>query len=199
MRSPADILPIRSKNRIARRYILLPGVLLILFGTLPGCRTNQTLGAQFDDTAISTSIRTKFLQDSNIGTLQVKVATDEGEVYLIGRVETRAASLQAELYARDTEGVWSVINDIDVGAFNGDLSVPDDSIQKALEARILRDPDLPSLNIDVIVHEGKVFLIGRVRSERERSIAETLAGEMEGVRQVTNYLKAGQRLDPDNV
>ena len=74
----------------------------------------------------------------------------------------------------------------------------DQKLRQAIEERILRDQSVLGLNVQVIVYEGEVYLLGRVASDNERQQAVGVAKETEGVVRVLNYLKAGKtrRIEP---
>jgi osmotically-inducible protein OsmY len=138
-------------------------------------------------------VRALLIQDRGINALNVNVTTDEGEVFLIGRVVDRSARLKAEDYARSVAGVWSVINHLKVGvpadkkSYSADLK-----LRQNVESRILRDQNVLGFNIQVLVHESEIYLLGRVKNDNERQQAVNVARETAGVRGVHNYLKAGR-------
>lgn len=178
--------------QISFMRIALPFILVLLSGFSLACSTTQSLGSQLDDTGTSTQVRALLLQDTGINALNISVATDENEVFLIGRVPNQEQRLRAEGHARKVAGVWSVINDLKVGAPGQRSQYPDIQLRQAVERRILRDQNVLGLNIRVLTHEGEVYLLGRVTSESERQQALSVTRETEGVLRVHNYLKAGQ-------
>lgn len=79
------------------------------------CRTTQPAGEQLHDTEITTKIKSKFVADGDVKALDIGVATEEGTVYLTGRVENQFQKDEAERIARETKGVKEVVNNIKVG------------------------------------------------------------------------------------
>ena len=68
--------------------------------------------------------------------------------------------------------------------------VTDDvAIHTILKTRLLRDPDVGGMRINVDVDKGVVRLYGYVGSEAERDRAETLAAQIRGVQRVENRLQ----------
>lgn len=65
----------------------------------------------------------------------------------------------------------------------------DVAIHTILKTRLLRDPDVGGMRINVEVDKGVVRLYGYVGSEAERDRAETLAAQIRGVRRVENRLQ----------
>ena len=68
--------------------------------------------------------------------------------------------------------------------------VTDDvAIHTILKARLLGDPDVGGMRVNVEVDKGVVRLHGYVGSEAERDRAETLAAQIRGVQRVENRLQ----------
>ena len=65
----------------------------------------------------------------------------------------------------------------------------DVAIHTILKTRLLRDPDVGGMRINVEVDKGVVRLYGYVGSEAERDRAETLAAQIRGVQRVENRLQ----------
>jgi hyperosmotically inducible periplasmic protein len=79
------------------------------------CSSTQPASEQMSDAAITSKINAKYLGDSSVKGRDIKVTTEEGVVYLTGRVGTQAEKDEAEQIARNTKGVRSVVNNIMVG------------------------------------------------------------------------------------
>jgi osmotically-inducible protein OsmY len=80
-----------------------------------GCRTTQTVGAQVDDSWVTTKVNSKFAASSKVRMTDISVQTDEGIVTLTGRVQNDEARKEAVELARETEGVRSVRDHLEVG------------------------------------------------------------------------------------
>ncbi|MCR9144013.1 MAG: BON domain-containing protein [bacterium] len=172
-------------------------ILVLCISGAPTCSTIQSFGTQLDDTGVSARVQALLLQDTNINALDISVATDENEVFLVGRVPNREQRLLAEKHARSVTDVWSVINHLKVGVGSADGEYSDQSLRDSIQKRILRDQNVLGLNVQVLVHEGEAYLLGRVKSENERQQAVSVARETEGVLKVRNYLKAGRARNLD--
>ncbi len=69
----------------------------------------------------------------------------------------------------------------------------DASITAKVKARLVADPDVAAIHIDVDTIDGRVTLNGKVSSADERAEAEKLALHTEGVKSVVNLIQvAGQ-------
>jgi hyperosmotically inducible protein len=69
------------------------------------------------DSVITTKIKASMAKDKQVSATHVKVDTDDkGVVHLSGTAKSKAEADRAEQIARNTEGVKSVQNDIQVSA-----------------------------------------------------------------------------------
>ena len=84
---------------------------------LSGCavtRGQETVGAYVDDTAITTSVKARFVDNRNVDAASIKVETLNGTVMLSGFAKNATERTTAETIARNVSGVRSVRNDIAV-------------------------------------------------------------------------------------
>lgn len=80
-----------------------------------GCavvRGQETVGSYVDDSAITTAIKAKFVEDKVVSASSISVETLNGTVQLSGFAKSAAEKSQAETIARNTKNVRSVRNDI---------------------------------------------------------------------------------------
>jgi hyperosmotically inducible protein len=80
-----------------------------------------------------------------------------------------------------------------------DVHADDTLITSKVEAKLTADPQTNPFEIDVDTLNGQVRLRGMVESEVERSQAEQLARDTEGVRSVDNQLRIGDLSVGENV
>ena len=102
-------------NKFARALAIAALAGATLAGT--GCsvmRGQETAGAYIDDTAITTAVKAKFVEDKTVDASAIKVETLNGTVQLSGFAKSSAEKSQAETLARNTKGVRSVKNDLTV-------------------------------------------------------------------------------------
>jgi osmotically-inducible protein OsmY len=69
--------------------------------------------------------------------------------------------------------------------------IDDAAITAAVKAKLAGDPDTAAINIDVDTNDAVVTLSGKVATSAERSEAERLARETDGVARVINNLTVG--------
>jgi hyperosmotically inducible periplasmic protein len=102
-------------NKYARALAIAALAGATLVGT--GCaivRGQESAGAYIDDTAITTAVKAKFVEDKTVDASAIKVETLKGTVQLSGFAKSSAERTQAEYLARNTKGVRSVKNDLSV-------------------------------------------------------------------------------------
>lgn len=84
---------------------------------LAGCavsRGQETVGGYVDDTAITTSVKARFVENRQVDASSIKVETLNGTVLLSGFARNGTERSTAESIARNVAGVRSVHNEITV-------------------------------------------------------------------------------------
>ena len=84
---------------------------------LPGCavtRGQSSVGEYIDDTAITTSVKAKFVENKQVDAAAISVETLDGTVMLSGFAKSQSEKAMAESIARGTKGVKSVKNQLSV-------------------------------------------------------------------------------------
>lgn len=80
-----------------------------------GCavvRGQETTGSYVDDTAITTAVKAKFVDDKTVSASSISVETLNGTVQLSGFAKSASEKAQAEAIARGVKNVRAVKNDI---------------------------------------------------------------------------------------
>ncbi|HEX9689836.1 MAG TPA: BON domain-containing protein [Thermoanaerobaculia bacterium] len=170
------------------------------------------------DAGITTKVKSKLAADDTVKAYQIDVDTKDKIVTLSGNVENQAAKDQAVALARGTEGVADVVDNIMVAG--GSIAMPgetyggappaapggegeattiaetmdDAAITAAVKAKLLADPLVGGLKIDVDTREGIVSLTGdSLKSQAEIDQAIKLAQETSGVKSVESQLTIGEK------
>ncbi len=102
-------------NTFIKSAILI-GLVAIPIPAIQSCRSHTSASSQMSDASITTSVKTKMIGDSDVKARNIDVNTEEGIVYLMGRVSTAAEKAEAERLARSCDGVRDVVNHLEVGA-----------------------------------------------------------------------------------
>ena len=93
---------------------ILTAVALI---TISGCavtRGQESTGAYIDDAGITTSVKSRFVENKLVDASSISVETLNGTVMLAGFAKNAAEKSTAESIARDVKGVKAVQNKIAV-------------------------------------------------------------------------------------
>lgn len=97
--------------------IVLASAFAACFLTLSGCavtRGQESVGAYVDDTAITSTIKARFVNDRDVDASSIKVETLNGTVLLSGFAKNANERGTAEVIARRVAGVREVRNEIAV-------------------------------------------------------------------------------------
>ncbi|HTI48743.1 MAG TPA: BON domain-containing protein [Casimicrobiaceae bacterium] len=78
--------------------------------------TSSSAHEAMSDAAITTKVKAEFAKEKNVSATHIKVDTDNGVVKLSGTARSQQEADRAAQLARDTKGVTSVENDIQVVA-----------------------------------------------------------------------------------
>ena len=92
--------------------LVVAGLLAV---TATGCavtRDQSTVGEYIDDSVITTRVKTKFADDSQVSAMSITVETLRGVVQLSGFAKNSAERSRAGELARATSGVKGVVNNI---------------------------------------------------------------------------------------
>ena len=168
-------------------------VLALLVSLAVGC-------AQATDATITGTIKTKLAADGRVRASEINVDTTNGVVTLTGNVDSQEAKERALQTARESTGVREVKDMISVrsGTATGEAPDPnrtlgaridDAGITMRVKSRLLDDPLVKGLQIDVDTRDSVVFLTGSVGSEAERKQAIEIARTTEGVTSVEANLR----------
>ncbi|HVQ35353.1 MAG TPA: BON domain-containing protein [Candidatus Bathyarchaeia archaeon] len=149
---------------------------------------------------LTSKIKTKLAADPVVKAHQIDVDTNNGVVTLTGNIDSQDAKDRALQLAKETKGVVEVRDMIEVRNPTAGMMPPtgdapdtnrtagqtldDASITMKVKAKLLDDPAVKGLKIDVDTREGVVYLTGSVATSQVRDQAIKLARETEGVKDV---------------
>ena len=169
-------------------------VLVLAFVALigAGCES-QTM----DDAGITSKVKSKLAADSRTSAIDIKVDTNRGVVTLSGTAAGQAEKTSAGELAKNTEGVRGVVNNITVTPESSTARTDDDADRSAsttlndttiltkIKSQYVAD-GIIGTNVDVT--NGEVLIRGEVENAQEKTKAEQIARQTEGVRVVKNML-----------
>jgi hyperosmotically inducible periplasmic protein len=106
-------------NTMSTNKLVYSTLLVSLFAVsvpaFQACRSHTSASTQMSDASITTSVKAKLIDSPEVKAGDVDVNTEEGTVYLMGRVGTKAEKAAAERIARSVDGVREVKNELKVG------------------------------------------------------------------------------------
>jgi hyperosmotically inducible protein len=144
---------------------------------------------------LTSKIKTKMAADPVVKAHQIDVDSNNGVVTLTGNIDSQDAKDRALQIAKETKGVVEVRDMIEVRTSAAEGKAPDTdrtvgqtiddaSITMKVKAKLLDDPAVKGLKIDVDTRQGVVYLTGSVATSQVRDQAIKLARETEGVKDV---------------
>lgn len=94
------------------RNIVAAMIVALTLAACAGTAKKESTGEYFDDTVITSKVKTTLLNDPVVSGLSVNVETFKGTVQLSGFVKTAAQRVRAHELAHTVPGVTKVVNDI---------------------------------------------------------------------------------------
>jgi hyperosmotically inducible protein len=161
------------------------------------------LGAAITDTAITTKVKAKFLDDSRLKKSDISVTTTNGAVTLTGTAPSSDAASAAKELAASVDGVKSVDNQVSTPSLADSVAAKTDKAAKKtgkyasdswittkVKSDLLADSVTKGLDISVKTSNGVVALSGTVADSGTVDHVKDLAGKVKGVKSVdTSGLK----------
>lgn len=152
----------------------------------------RSFGNAIDDTVIETKVESALLQE-DIDHLFTRVDVDvhEGRVLLTGSVLHPDHRMKAVQMAWQPEGVKEVINEIQVegNALDPKVMAQDAWINTQLSGQILVAKGVRSINYNIEVVNGTLYLIGVAQDSAELNKVLDLARRVKGVKKVVNHVR----------
>ncbi len=184
-----------------KRYLALYGVFLlfivaacspaIIVGGATGgykiATDERSVGRIWDDSTITTKVKTELVKDPVVKARKIDVDTLDGCVILTGVLETDDEAKRAVEIARRVPGVKNVKNNLQIGSKTFGQAFNDKLLGSKIKAKLIKEPGIRSLNIDVDVNKGVVILTGIVnnRAQKDRAL-EIVKSTSEVVKVIDN-------------
>ena len=173
-----------------KHLILFIALLFALYGCAGSQKTGKhPVGGVMDDSNITARINHEMLKDDMVKARQIDVDTIGGHVTLTGVVATPQESARAVQIARGVPAVKSVSNYIQVGERSFGDVWSDNVIGNKIKAKLIAEPEVRSLNIDVDVYLGVVTLSGIVSTKYQKERAIHISRNTDGTVKVIDNLK----------
>lgn len=149
----------------------------------------RSAGTMLDDAAITAKVKTALVGEKSVKARNIDVDTVAGVVNLSGYVDSPQEAARAALVAKSVPGVVRVKNVLRVGSRTMQQGFYDKVLGAKIKARLMEEPGIKSLNIDVDVYSGSVNVSGLVASQEQKKKVLDLVRSTEGVRGVVDNLQ----------
>lgn len=142
------------------------------------------------DTGIALAMEGALIEADEALFTRVGVTVREGRVLLAGVVPKPEDRIEATRIAWQVDGVRAVINELKITEETDLIDRGRDLLlEQRMEAALLLDNQISSINYTVDVVNGTVFLMGIAQSEAERAAVMIHARELDHVRRVVDYTR----------
>ena len=159
---------------------------------MPPARSEErAFGEMVEDATITATVKSKMLWSRFVEGIKANVHTTRGKVTLSGTADSAEAKGFAEKIAMNTDGVYSVDNQLVVGSEkSGGVSktmgadIADGWITTKVKSTFMYSSNVDGSDFTVSTNGGIVKLTGKSDSAAERASAIELAGNVRGVKSV---------------
>ena len=149
----------------------------------------RSIGRVMDDATITTKVKTELVKDTVVKARKIDVDTLDGVVTLTGVVKTNEEAERAREIAVRVRGVKKVKNNLQIGSKTWGQSLDDKVIGSKIKAKLIGEPGIRSLNIDVDVNKGVVTLTGIVKFKYQKERAIEIARSTSGTINVVDNIR----------
>jgi hyperosmotically inducible protein len=174
--------------------IFTSGCLPVVLGGVAaaGYISSQERGvkAAVSDLTIKTHIKDKLTAQHYQYLTQVEVSVLKGGVLLTGVVENSKAAVEVESVVQSVEGVKEVYNELFTDGYYPAKQYTEDAwISTQVKSLMFANENIKSVNYNIHVVNGHVYVFGFARSTSEIETIKHLLRTTKGVKQVHNYIK----------
>jgi len=152
---------------------------------------------QLSDAEIKANLLQAILKNSDWRKDELEITVNNGTVVLTGQIIDAAHQTGLEQLARTTTGVKTVSSKLTVSSINNSVSNSTPAINESGDEKLAKEIEFACYKTDafnlktikISAKDGLVILSGEVRSQAEKLLAEHIAKETIGVKNVTNTLE----------
>lgn len=150
----------------------------------------RTTGTFVEDQAIELKIKNTILSDKALNEQShINVTSFNTNVLLTGEAATEAARNKVIDYAKRTEKVSHVFNEITIAAPSALMARSSDTLLTTnVKTRLFADKSIEGTKIKVVTEAGVVYLLGLV-SRKQGDLAAQLTSQVSGVQKVVKLFE----------
>ncbi|MFT2090065.1 BON domain-containing protein [Paraglaciecola sp. 2405UD69-4] len=180
-------------------------ILTIIFATAIsttsfGIQAKNTWKGEAKDAWIDGRAESALLFNSNLNSFNINTDVNQGVVILTGKVNSSVEKALAEELVAAIDGVYVVDNNLTIGSDEQTStndnrvlnSLQDSKLEAGVKARLLFEPEVSGLDIEVEVENAVVTLSGVSQTGSERDLAVAIAENTEGVSEVISLIKVDE-------
>lgn len=170
---------------------------------LAGETSQSEWQGELHDAWVDGKVETSFALNRYLNPFAINTDVSDGVVVLSGTVESEIDRDLAGEIARSIDGVTEVKNRLEIAKTDDKKDkndaptlgerVDDATTAARVKYALLASDSTAGFDIDVDVERGTVTLSGEVESSQERQLAERIAGNAEGVKEVVNHLEIAKQ------
>lgn len=149
----------------------------------------RSTGTMLDDATITAKVKNELIAEKNVKARNIDVDTVAGVVVLSGYVDSRQEADRAGQLAKSVPGVVRVKNELRIGSRTIGQGFDDKVLSSKIKARLIEEPGVRSLNIDVDVYSGSATVTGTVPNQEQKKKVLNLIRSIEGVKGVVDNLQ----------
>jgi len=150
-----------------------------------------------EDKALKKQVQDELEWDPTFDANDIGIAVENGIVRLTGYVATYAQKFDVEAAVKRVNGVRGYVEDLQIRPFAQPFS--DESIAMRVANVIDWDTTVPKGAVKAKVEKGYVTLTGKLTWQFEKTAAENVVRNLQGVRGVTNLIEVKPRIQPADV
>ncbi len=151
--------------------------------------TEKGLSTSMSDAQIYAKLKERFIKNNISLLTAVEIAVNDDAVLMTGKVKTHAEKALATKLAWEIRSVNEVINELQISDTSNikDIAI-DLAAGASLRGKLIADNRVSSLNFDIDVVNGVVYLSGMASDADEKNIVVSHAREVNFTQQVVDYI-----------
>ena len=151
--------------------------------------TEKGLTTSVSDAQIYAKLKERFIKNNISLLAAVEVAVNDDAVLMTGKVKNHAEKALATKLAWEIRNVKEVINELQISNKSNikDIAI-DLAAGAALRGKLIADKRVSSLNFDIDVVNGVVYLSGIAADENKKNIVVSHAREVNYTQKVVDYI-----------
>ena len=151
--------------------------------------TEKGLSTSVTDVNIKTKLLDRFLKNDISLLTAVDISVNDGSVLMTGKIKTHDEKALATKLAWEIQDVNEVINELQISGPSNIKDVAKDLAASAnLRGKLIADERVSSLNFNIDVVNGIIYLSGIAANAEEKNIVVTHAREVSFAQQVVDYI-----------